>query len=88
MQRSRRMIGYEIPEEIAADYLFEAQGNVAEAQRLEIIKRGVGLQKALRKKTWPRPRYRPSTPSWRMGRSTRPAPKRRRHAGLTSTATE
>src|SRR6516162_2120311 len=27
--------------------------------------------KALRKKTWPRPRYRPSTPSWRMGRSTR-----------------
>ena len=34
MQRSRRMIGYEIPEEIAADCLFEAQGNVAEAQRL------------------------------------------------------
>ena len=34
MQRSRRMIDYEIPEEIAADYLFEAQGNVAEAQRL------------------------------------------------------
>ena len=28
-------------------------------------------RKALRKKKWPRPRYRPSTPSWRMGRSTR-----------------
>jgi hypothetical protein len=34
MQRRRRMIGYETPEEIAADCLFEAQGNVAEAQRL------------------------------------------------------
>jgi hypothetical protein len=28
------MIGYETAEEIAADCLFEAQGNVAEAQRL------------------------------------------------------
>src|SRR5215831_12497146 len=27
--------------------------------------------KSPRKKTWPRPRYRPWTPSWRMGRSTR-----------------
>ena len=27
--------------------------------------------KARRKKTWPPPRHRPSTPSWRMGRSTR-----------------
>ena len=34
MQRRRRMIGYETPEEIAADCLFEAQGDVAEAQRL------------------------------------------------------
>jgi hypothetical protein len=34
MQGRRRMIGYESPEEIAADCLFEAQGNVAEAQRL------------------------------------------------------
>jgi hypothetical protein len=33
MQRRRRMIGYETPEEIAADCLFEAQGDVAEAQR-------------------------------------------------------
>jgi hypothetical protein len=28
------MIGYAVPEEIAADCLFEAQGNVVEAQRL------------------------------------------------------
>ena len=34
MQRRRRMIGYETAEEIAADCLFEAQGDVAEAQRL------------------------------------------------------
>jgi hypothetical protein len=34
MQHRRRMIGYAIPEEIAADCLFETQGNVAEAQRL------------------------------------------------------
>ena len=34
MQHRRRMIGYAVPEEIAADCLFEAQGNVAEAQRL------------------------------------------------------
>jgi hypothetical protein len=34
MQRRRRIIGYETPEEIAADCLFEAQGDVAEAQRL------------------------------------------------------
>jgi hypothetical protein len=34
MQHRRRMIGYAIPEEIAADWLFETQGNVAEAQRL------------------------------------------------------
>jgi hypothetical protein len=27
-------VGYAIPEEIAADCLFETQGNVAEAQRL------------------------------------------------------
>jgi hypothetical protein len=30
MQHRRRMIGYAIPEEIAADCLFETQGNVAE----------------------------------------------------------
>ena len=34
MQHRQRIIGYESPEEIAADCLFEAQGNVAEAQRL------------------------------------------------------
>ena len=34
MQRRRRMIGYETAEEIAADCLLEAQGDVAEAQRL------------------------------------------------------
>jgi hypothetical protein len=34
MQHRRRMIGYETAEEIAADCLFEAQGDVAEAQRL------------------------------------------------------
>jgi hypothetical protein len=33
MQRRRRMIGYETAEEIAG-CLFEAQGDVAEAQRL------------------------------------------------------
>jgi len=30
----RRIVGYATPEEIAADCLFEAQGNVVEAQRL------------------------------------------------------
>jgi hypothetical protein len=34
MQHRRRIVGYAIPEEIAADCLFETQGNVAEAQRL------------------------------------------------------
>jgi len=34
MRHRRRIVGYAIPEEIAADCLFEAQGNVAEAQRL------------------------------------------------------
>jgi len=34
MQHRRRIVGYATPEEIAADFLFEAQGNVAEAQRL------------------------------------------------------
>ena len=34
MQHRRRIAGYATPEEIAADCLFEAQGNVAEAQRL------------------------------------------------------
>jgi hypothetical protein len=34
MQHRRRLVGYATPEEIAADCLFEAQGNVAEAQRL------------------------------------------------------
>jgi len=34
MQHRRRIVGYATPEEIAADCLFEAQGNVAEAQRL------------------------------------------------------
>ena len=34
MQHRRRIGGYAIPEEMAADYLFETQGNVAEAQRL------------------------------------------------------
>ena len=34
MQHRRRIMGYETAEEIAADCLFETQGNVAEAQRL------------------------------------------------------
>ena len=34
MQHRRRLVGYATPEEIAADCLFETQGNVAEAQRL------------------------------------------------------
>ena len=34
MQHRRRITGYTTAEEIAADYLFEMQGNVAEAQRL------------------------------------------------------
>jgi len=34
MQHRRRIVGYATPEEIAADCLFEAQGNVTEAQRL------------------------------------------------------
>ena len=34
MQHRRRIVGYATPEEIAADCLFETQGNVAEAQRL------------------------------------------------------
>ena len=34
MQHRRRKIGYETAEEIAADCLFEAQGDVAEARRL------------------------------------------------------
>ena len=35
MQHRRRIVGYATPEEIAADFLFEAQGNVVKAQRLE-----------------------------------------------------
>jgi len=34
MQHRRRIVGYATPVEIAADFLFEAQGNVAEAQLL------------------------------------------------------
>jgi len=34
MQHRRRIVGYATPEEIAADCLFETQGDVAEAQRL------------------------------------------------------
>ena len=34
MQPRPRIVGYATPEEIAVDCLFEAQGNVAEAQRL------------------------------------------------------
>jgi hypothetical protein len=34
MQHRRRIVGYATAEEIAADCLFETQGNVAEAQRL------------------------------------------------------
>jgi hypothetical protein len=34
MQHRRRIVGYATPEEIAADFLFKTQGNVAEAQRL------------------------------------------------------
>jgi hypothetical protein len=30
MQHRRRIVGYATPVEIAADFLFEAQGNVAE----------------------------------------------------------
>ena len=37
MQRRRRMIGYETAEEIAADCLFEAQGDVASAWRAVIL---------------------------------------------------
>jgi hypothetical protein len=33
--------------------------------------RRASMPKALRRKTWPRRCYRPSMPSWRMGRSTR-----------------
>jgi len=32
MQHRRRIVGYATPVEIAADFLFEAQGNVAEAR--------------------------------------------------------
>jgi hypothetical protein len=34
MQHRQRIMGYATAEEIAADCLFETQGNVAEAQRL------------------------------------------------------
>jgi uncharacterized protein HemY len=34
MQHRRRILGYATAEEIAADCLFETQGNAAEAQRL------------------------------------------------------
>jgi hypothetical protein len=34
MQHRRRIVGYATPEEIAADFLFEAQGNAVEAQLL------------------------------------------------------
>jgi len=42
MQHRRRIIGYATAEEIAADCLFETQGNVAEAQRLGARRRIVG----------------------------------------------
>jgi hypothetical protein len=34
MQHRRRTVGYATPEELAADCLFEARGDVAEARRL------------------------------------------------------
>jgi hypothetical protein len=34
MQHGRRIVGYATPEDVAADCLFEAQGDVAEARRL------------------------------------------------------
>ena len=39
--------------------------------RIQRTHRRASTPKARRKKTWLQPRYRPSTPNWRMGRSTR-----------------
>src|SRR6516225_6946573 len=39
--------------------------------RIQRTHRRASTPKARRKKTWLQPRYRPSTPSWRMSRSTR-----------------
>src|SRR5262249_12466369 len=39
--------------------------------RIQRTHRRASTPKARRKKTWLQPRYRPSTPSWRMGRRTR-----------------